>query len=64
MKLEIEVTDCRDCPMRKEYHEQGGHWSGCTHKDHKQEGYGNTLYVDEFYSTPVWCPLKETNRGV
>lgn len=59
MKIETEVTDCRDCPFRRDHRGQGECWTECGHEAHRRPAYGNILWgcQEQFQATPSWCPL-------
>ena len=61
--VEVEVSDCRDCPYKGAHRGQGECWTECNHKDHKQEAYGNILWgcQAEFEKVPDWCPIGLAN---
>ena len=65
MRLEIEVTDCRDCPMAHDHRGHGECWKECAHPDYRGDPYGNILWGcgAEFKAVPNWCPIKEKNNG-
>jgi hypothetical protein len=66
MKIEIEVTDCRDCPCNYKHIGHGEGWYQCTHPKNNQPTYGNILWGlgAKFEAVPNWCPIKEKNHGV
>lgn len=51
--LEIDVSNCRSCPLRTEDHSHGSIGSYCRHPE-APEGYGNI--IEDIYNIPVWCP--------
>ena len=59
MKLTIEVTDCRDCPMAKDHHGHGECWKGCEHPKNMRSAYENILWgcQETFKKIPWWCPI-------
>jgi hypothetical protein len=59
VRTEIEVTDCRDCPFKREYSGHGECWAECIHPDNKREVYDNILWgcQSSFKSIPEWCPI-------
>ncbi len=59
MKTTVEVTDCRDCPFRKQNRGHGECWDYCYHKEHGQKAYENILWgcQKEFTKIPKWCPI-------
>lgn len=57
--IEIEVTNCLDCPFKKEHRGQGECWSYCSHPETKQKTYENILWGCQarFIEVPKWCPI-------
>ena len=58
-KVEIEVSDCRDCPFKRENNGHGDCFTFCGHQDTGRDPYDRILWGcrDEFSSIPNWCPL-------
>lgn len=63
MKLEIEVADCRDCPMARDHRGHGECWTYCAHPNNGRGAYEDILWGcgAEFEAVPDWCPIKEKN---
>lgn len=61
MILEVKVTDCRDCPMRKPNRGHGECWEYCSHPKNGRKPFEDILWgcQEEFKETPDWCPLKQ-----
>lgn len=59
MKLEIEVKDCKSCPMAHYHRGHGECWTECRHPDHGREAYESILFgcYESFKGVPKWCPL-------
>ena len=59
INIEIDVTDCSDCPFTKDHRGHGECWSYCGNGGHGQEPYGDILWGcgGEFRKTPEWCPI-------
>jgi hypothetical protein len=53
------VTDCRDCPFRKNHYGHGECWEECTHKGTGREWHERILWgcQAQFKKVPEWCPL-------
>lgn len=57
MKIEIEITGCKDCPMCHYYREQGYSSYECIHPKSTKKGYEAAINNNK--DTPDWCPVKE-----
>jgi len=60
MKCEIDVTDCRDCPMAHQVKETSDSFYVCKH-DRAKPGLDSFIAADihkDFEKIPNWCPLK------
>lgn len=58
MRITIDVTDCRDCPCRKNQGALGMNWEYCTHKK-APKNYKSILWSngsEKFEAIPSWCP--------
>jgi len=59
MKIEIEITSCKDCIYRKIWDFNSEHWEYCNHKDNGR-GFDDKIIcwkIRYFERTPEWCPL-------
>jgi hypothetical protein len=57
MKIEIEITGCKDCPMCHYYREQGYSSYECVHPKSTKKGYEAAINNNK--DTPDWCPVKD-----
>ena len=64
MKLEVEVKDCRDCPMRHSHRGHGECWEECCHPEFPGGAYDNILWgcQESFKEIPKLCPLKKKEQ--
>ena len=43
INIEIDITDCRDCPFKRDYRGHGECWAECIHKENGRGAYENIL---------------------
>lgn len=60
MQVTISVTNCLDCPFKKDHRGHGECWAYCSHPD-APTNYDNILWgcAAYFKEIPSWCPLLE-----
>jgi len=62
LSVEVNVTDCRDCPFHGEVNDMGATINLCNHQE-APEGYDSVIpgyyarYPEMFEGIPKWCPL-------
>lgn len=63
----INVTDCRDCPFRKQHRGHGECWDYCSNQNTGLGLYDRILFgcnQPSNFRPPNWCPVfKESNDG-
>lgn len=64
MKLELEVTNCLDCPYKKFHEEHRNNYHFCTHPSFpaKSESILYGEFDTSFMQVPHWCPLELNPR--
>lgn len=60
MKLIVDVTDCCDCPCRKNHYGHGENFEYCSHNE-SPKGYDNI--IKDISVIPRWCPINEMSDG-
>ena len=65
MRIDLEVTNCEDCPLAKAHRGHGECWTYCSHPNHGRASYEDILYGcnEKFKGTPNWCPLLKENNN-
>ena len=56
--IEMDINDCRDCPFKDTYREQGFSIHFCSNPQNKRKGFDDYICtVGNFIKTPEWCPF-------
>ena len=63
--VELDITDCRDCPFTYRHSGHGECWTECRHKGNNRGAYENILWgcQDSFKEVPEWCPIFSKKQG-